>query len=279
MSSTTFPKAPKQQPRRVCAFCGGGGVSNEHFWPEWAGPLLPNGRELTYFEYSQHNFADGTPRKPSRYMKRQGPVINKTVRAPCVKCNTGWMSRLEAAVQPILTPLAKGEPKVLTVEDQLILARWVCLKTMAAESNLRGEQVTFRHERHRFRRTLDIPSGFSVWLLRCGERHWRAAYRRHATNVHPVRAAGGHRPNFQMITFGFGEVLFVTITSRVVGLRMNLPLMPGGAFRFWPAIADPIAWPPKISVTAEGAEYIATTLTRLKGPLRIDSGVPISPPR
>lgn len=274
------PQKRKLQARRICAFCGGGGVSDEHFWPQWAEGLLPNGRNLGHLEFSAHVFADNTPRKPARRLKRQGSVINKTVKAPCKRCNSGWMSRLEMAVQPILTPLAKGETSILSLEDQTTLARWVCLKTMVGEANLRGEYVTFRRERHLFRRTLEIPSGFSVWLLQCGEAEWRAAYRRFAVNLHPAHLKGGNRPNLQLITFGFGEVLFVAVTSRVIGFRFNLPFVPGGAFRFWPAVKHAIPWPPPIRVSRQGAEYIAATLTRLKGvPITLGPGrPPITPP-
>lgn len=269
----------KRQPRRICAFCGGGNVSDEHFWPQWAEPLLPNGRELSYVEYSNHLHADDTERKPSRHMRRQGSVINKTVRAACERCNSGWMSRLEMAVQPILTPLALGEVGALSVADQLTLARWVCLKTMVAEANLRGEQVTFRRDRHQFRRKLEIPSGFSVWVLYCGDREWRAKHLRFATNLHPAHTRGGNRPNLQMSTFGFASALFVTVTSRVPRFRFNLPFVPGGAFRFWPAIDRPVPWPPRIRVTAPGADYIAATLQRFKGvPLLLDPNKPLNRP-
>lgn len=44
----------------------------------------------------------------------------------CDKCNSGWMSRLEQAVRPILIPLIEGQRSVLALSasERLLLARW-----------------------------------------------------------------------------------------------------------------------------------------------------------
>lgn len=51
------------------------------------------------------------------------------VKNVCKPCNTGWMSRLETAVLPIMTPLIKGRSRVLPLIETTLLTRWF-LKTI-----------------------------------------------------------------------------------------------------------------------------------------------------
>ena len=51
----------------------------------------------------------------------------------CERCNTGWMKRWEDAVAPIITPMIKGEPTQLTVEQQLVVAAWAAVKAAVFE--------------------------------------------------------------------------------------------------------------------------------------------------
>ena len=48
--------------------------------------------------------------------------------APCHRCNTGWMSRLEKEVKPIIIELMKGNNLLLTSSMKLVLSKWL-LKT------------------------------------------------------------------------------------------------------------------------------------------------------
>ena len=44
----------------------------------------------------------------------------------CATCNNGWLSALEGAAKPILTPLIRGESRRLPNDDQALIVTWTC---------------------------------------------------------------------------------------------------------------------------------------------------------
>ena len=52
------------------------------------------------------------------------PPFRQRVRDVCGGCNNGWMSRLEAIAQRVLTPFILGEPGAISPEDQGAVAVW-----------------------------------------------------------------------------------------------------------------------------------------------------------
>jgi hypothetical protein len=65
--------------------------------------------------------------------ERQGAPKDKKIPVVCEECNTGWMSRLETAVIPILTPIIKGSFCAITPDRRRLIAEWLTLKTMVLE--------------------------------------------------------------------------------------------------------------------------------------------------
>jgi hypothetical protein len=49
-------------------------------------------------------------------------MLTQTVGDVCRQCNSGWLSELEAAVKPLLTPMIRGDRQTLGPEDQRIVA-------------------------------------------------------------------------------------------------------------------------------------------------------------
>ena len=93
--------------------------------PRWVLETL--GLDKAFVVMSHFGFAGPT-------ISRRGPmrslrVVNGRV---CPRCNSGWMSRLEARVKPLLTPLMELDPSRLSEleENKTDLARWV-IKTAA----------------------------------------------------------------------------------------------------------------------------------------------------
>jgi len=138
-----MPKRPRRQnlkPPGRCIFCGGGAVpgnpmSREHLWSDWmtAAKLLPHGGE----HVEVRNVILGSARISVRSLTRtrQGEASTKKRRTVCQRCNNGWMSDLEESVQPILTPLIKGEKITLFPTMLLTLMQWLTLKVLVAEHN------------------------------------------------------------------------------------------------------------------------------------------------
>ena len=102
--------------KRTCVFCGrsDGPFHKEDVLPKWIVKSLDVARVRI------HN----TTPEPFIVSKSMGVVT----RAPCQRCNNGWMSDLEQAVRPFLEPMIHGQPVDLDSDAQTAVAQWF-LKT------------------------------------------------------------------------------------------------------------------------------------------------------
>lgn len=58
----------------------------------------------------------------TREHERPGAPFDLVVRDVCEECNTGSMHELEEAAEPVLTPMLRDEPRVLSATDQHTIA-------------------------------------------------------------------------------------------------------------------------------------------------------------
>lgn len=81
--------------------------------------------------------------------ERKTEGMDVRVRRFCVPCNTGWMSSLEGAVQPILTPMILGQrlPLALSISDQETLAQWAYKTALTLDPHIIGITERGRRER------------------------------------------------------------------------------------------------------------------------------------
>ena len=82
-----------------------------------------------------------------------------TVRRVCEACNTGWLSDVEAATEPLLAPMFRGLPQLLTVDTATRCATWV-LKTVLLSTLTMGDPLPLKpfHDLYASR----MPSGQTV---------------------------------------------------------------------------------------------------------------------
>jgi hypothetical protein len=155
-----------------CLFCGGPATgkafSKEHVWPVWARDLLA---EFGYpvddlIPLTQWDHGTGAQAKvhhtPASALTVGGVV--------CRGCNSGWMSQLEGAVQPIFRRLLTERPScLLTVQEQETLATWALMKAIvyafSRESPPPQSLVGFAKEFYSTRR---VPSNHCVWASAYG---------------------------------------------------------------------------------------------------------------
>src|SRR5579864_3378317 len=117
----------------LCVFCGRDGLSKEHVWPIWTRELIRRNADPVHVRAA---FLVDTNASPvlEESRSRQGAVNTLQVRVVCRKhCNGGWMSRLEAAAKPILTPLIIGQPTYLGQAEQAQVAAWITKTAMMLE--------------------------------------------------------------------------------------------------------------------------------------------------
>src|SRR5262245_48996731 len=111
-----MPKARRTISRETCVFCGEGGtpgnpISPEHLWSTWMAdllaPLLPKDDEPEHIEFHE-TARRGTVKIMSESRSVRGLAHRKkTIKAVCQHCNHGWMSIIEDAAKPRLTPLIR----------------------------------------------------------------------------------------------------------------------------------------------------------------------------
>lgn len=254
-------RSSKRQWQGRCIFCGGGNLSKEHFWPEWAAPLLPS---YPINQHVEHSFTSVDKRRRDTLAIRNKPgnAWTKKLRVVCEVCNNGWMSSLETSVQPLLTPLIKGERSTISEAHGLTIARWIALKALVAEHNIRGDAVATDEQRQAFRATLALPDHFRIWLGRCGVDGWQTAYWRHActlSRLSEVRPA--HRfKNTQTVTFGIGELLVTAFHTTADGLNFTFKHEQGTMMTALLPFPGQIRWPASKILSSSEAASIAHSL-------------------
>lgn len=169
-----------------CLFCGGEGLSKGHVWPKWVRKLLPN--DVSHHEQVFGQFYSFSPRlhgNPSFSTRtRQGHAGSRRPRNTCVKCNTGWMSRIEDYAKHFAAPLMSGQPIFISPTAQFALASFFCL--MAIRFELLGEDVATPEEERTWLRKNKVPSkNWQVWIAKfSGDdsySHWAKSYGAYVT--------------------------------------------------------------------------------------------------
>jgi hypothetical protein len=122
MRSGSVMSSSGNQARR-CLFCEADSpLSREHVWPRWIATLLPEGHRFssrgTVGRYG------GQPRAQFGEVFESVDSCSWTARVVCDSCNSGWMSTLESAAQPILGPLLTGKSETIRGTDLTVAFRW-----------------------------------------------------------------------------------------------------------------------------------------------------------
>jgi len=251
------------KPPGRCVFCEGGDLTKEHFWPDWASALLPkyagNLRVEQFLTITERTRLAAPPDVSSR----QGQTWTKKIRAVCRSCNNGWMSALESAAKPILTPLITTQEHILTVEAMTTLAQWIALKVMVGERNHPEESVTPLEDRAKFRTALEIPQNFRTWIGKCGTGGWESGYLRHAATIgtSPIVMPHHRFKNIHSVAFGIGDLFVFVIHTTVNRVLHSNPSQSVALIPIFPA-AGPCAWPPPRSLSVSEANNTANALDR-----------------
>ena len=116
----------------ACAFCRSTQRprGREHVFADWLNSIG--------LESGQVEIHTGRLNRVARRWTTEG--FTATVRAVCDDCNHGWLSQLERAAKPVLTPLILGQPTELSTEDQRLTAVWVFKTALAAMLSSSDEQ-------------------------------------------------------------------------------------------------------------------------------------------
>lgn len=231
--------------QRTCIFCGNkGGISKEHFWPDWLGQYFT--KTASDGNISELHIAEGLLPKVLQFRRqRQGSVLTKKIRVVCKSCNNGWMSALEKKVKPILVAGIRGHSLELSQAQLAELAHWACVKAIVGE-HAEGEMaLTPSEDRFLFFRQSKIPDYFRIYIGRHSALT-QLAYLRHSTTVSRTMAGpnpplpSGISRNIQSITFLVGPVFFHVLSSRVNDFDLDGVIKYSQVERLWPHPTAPI---------------------------------------
>jgi hypothetical protein len=116
----------------ACAFCGSTKRprGREHVFADWLNSIG--------LESGQVEIHTGRLNRVARRWTTEG--FTATVRAVCDDCNHGWLSQLEGAAKPVLTPLILGQSTELSVDDQRLIAVWAFKTALVAMLSSSEEQ-------------------------------------------------------------------------------------------------------------------------------------------
>jgi len=269
--SNGLPRPPKKtQFARKCVFCEVNNAnSREHFYSGWMHDLLPLGPEGTY----SGEFIEEHPKTREvgkRYKRvKPGELFTKKMKVVCGQCNNGWMSQLDEAAKPLLTPIIKGEAVTLDAAGLEIIARWATLKAIVSEHDAGSTFVTPIEDRKAFMGGGPIPAYFNIYLLshKCAS---RIGYVRTsqvvALSPHgPQPPLDGRSKNTQQISVIFGSAMLHINAARVDGFRIEDRLhMPKVVERrIWPPNITPLSWPATPVLTCDQMRELAYAMERI----------------
>ena len=241
---------------KPCVFCGAtiGRATVEHVIPRWArrafdvqGPVTISASEET----------GGSALRRVDELRH----LNITLRgAICGGCNNGFLSQLEDAVRPFLSPMMlTAEPTTLDLPAQALLATWAVKTVLLFELALRQKYPADRpvlgyaataQELAWLRAKRTPPPRSFVWLG-CWDCEQRSPVRYEPSGT-PLPTANGAALDAHMTTFTLGFVAFQVFTVDFVAAdalqadpwNASVPKPLDHALsRIWPARTMALTWP------------------------------------
>jgi hypothetical protein len=152
MSTKSGRKRAGIAPPKPCIFCGARRpLTGEHIFGDWVKKLGFGGEGV-----HQWSIDSGAP-----VVHKAGPFAKK-LKIVCQPCNGEWMSGMENAVKPLLTPMFQGLRVKLNERAQLDLARWAFKSIVVASHVDRQHERISTAQRRAFHETDEPPRGVTV---------------------------------------------------------------------------------------------------------------------
>lgn len=226
---------------RLCVFCQKRPVQpkGEHLLSDW--------------------IRRGLPRQPPQPLTIRTATGEETrietpydVQVPCVcaKCNHGWMSALETRTKPALLPLIRGHSRLLSYDEQGLIACWLLLKSIVHVEVARITEVVPREHYDHIYRTRKHPQpvrrcevslaayadsqhGLGDFLMLGMERPERSAFPA-ALKGYAVTLTIGKVILQMFATFGYDETLNLRAADHGIFTSALVPIWPIAGMAKWP---------------------------------------------
>jgi hypothetical protein len=270
-------------PGRVCIFCGGNDLTNEHIWSDFLKEIVSSRDSSTTVNMGS------IPHFPFREQEREATVSSKSwrgapwnmkVKVVCRKCNNEWMSRIVNRAKPILKRLLQGDRLTLSSRDQQSLAAWIALVCITSE-RMSPKRIVVPAVQRRYLLHHEIASGdwsialgvytgqgFVYRLVRMslkGERFSANPYDRITQELETLEEAA---VNAGIFTFIIGRLFvqaFLCVDDLLKVANDYVQWVDGNnklvriwpPRRFWPFPARSLQWPPAESMDDKAARAVA----------------------
>ncbi len=270
--------------QQQCIFCGASPVHKEHVLAKWIRKVTPYSKGPVNWSFTND---------PLTRRHRKHRLFTEQARVVCQdECNGGWMSRIEDAAKPVLTPMIQGRDTVLTPADQDVLGRWAA-KTALISCYLQPQIPVPAGYPEAFYATKEPPAWpwmTLVWIAKHGMpgRDLQAeSFRRGPSRVGwtprvlnvpapPIRAGelNGYNVTISVCCFAFKVVVFELprLKNFVIDFDHDFP----GIHLVWPRIHDAVTrWPPGRALDDVGLSALHSAKPSLR---LIEPGHPLAMP-
>jgi hypothetical protein len=242
---------------KACIFCGNtdGRATVEHVIPQWVRRRLDPGGSLELF-------AGEAPGSAARRQVAKFQHLNITLRGViCERCNNDYLSQLESAVRPVLSPMIfSASATVLTPADQALLATWAVKTVLLFELAIRQQYPATRPidgyeasaaEFAWLWANRSPPPRALVWLG-CWDCKTTTPVMFEPSGA-PLPTADGHPVVGHLTTFALGYVAFQVFSVDFVAAdehaadhwNASVPVtLKKALFRTWPPGPQDVSWPP-----------------------------------
>jgi hypothetical protein len=241
---------------RSCPFCGASSrLSREHLLPAWLQQILPSDELATHYRVTGANATDRIEWSSLPFRQRS--------RCVCSGCNNGWMSKLESAAKPELSPLLHHRPTSLGRSAQRVLSAWALKTCLVFQATQGRGALAPRDHFESLRCTGAPPPQVSVWLTS----HYRArygeinsSYVQRPLGLRPPDGRFEEDPNAGYLCFvALGWVGFV-VAGHCYASEGHLDYdghLGDAMLPIWPVHYDTARWPPASMMDPDLVESLA----------------------
>jgi hypothetical protein len=243
---------------RRCIFCGGADLTVEDAIPLWVSRLLLSEDDRLGIYVHQRR---GT-QPPQARVRRTGRPIEVRIKHVCGACNNGWMSALEAAAQPILTPMMLGKTVTLSESAQLVVARWAVKTAVIFHYGYPAPKPLPAERLQQVRRGLEPPVDTWVWMAPSAGTVQPAEYEIKGLNMHTTgtpRDEGTHGELFTLCAGQLAVQVFSVVLDDVQRtINLSAELHP---IQVWPLVDATVSWPPSFVLDDDQLEQLFARFT------------------
>ncbi len=258
-------KKQKQQVFNLCIFCGGTGLSKEHIIPDWIGREfpIPHGFRNTRSMYDHRGIYDSTG------IHKNEPLGSKKMRNVCVKCNGGWMSRLQSEAKPILLDLFHKKDVTLDHHAKVTLAAWVMMGSIMLEFTQMESKAITKEERVYLMENGVPPANWEIYVGCSREDDPTTIRRLYHTGRHfepkpPLMPLATEKANWQTTIIGIERSLFVARSTHVDYLVLSpVQILNNNFVKVWPISQDGLSKPNENKIEPRVFDFLLYALLNL----------------